>query len=191
MGICQVLQLNHFSRPRPPHGPSWCGRASANLEILSCLSWLTNLNLGLMLHQLEQPVPLGPVSKSPTSKSCVRWAGGRAKGEGSMCFYLSLLSLQKPCHLDDQCLWIWIKVLSPCRFLMFSCRTGWPLAVLGAQTWKEAGWGVCESSSKGSRVKEEDSQSSDEFINRLKSSWQSWRYQQGLQTYSGGCCTSL
>lgn len=38
MGICQVLQLNHFSRPKPPRGPSWCGRASANLGILSCLS---------------------------------------------------------------------------------------------------------------------------------------------------------
>lgn len=72
MGICQALQLSHFSRPKPPLGPSWCGRASANLGILSCPSSLTSLNLGLMLHQLGQPVPLGPGSKSRTSRSCVR-----------------------------------------------------------------------------------------------------------------------
>lgn len=72
MGTCQALQLSHFSRPKPPLGPSWCGRASANLGILSCLSSLTSLNLGLMLHQLVQPVPLGPSSKSRTLRSCVR-----------------------------------------------------------------------------------------------------------------------
>lgn len=71
-GICQALQLSHFSRLKPPLGPFWCGRASANLEILSCLSSLTSLNLGLMLHQLGQPVALGAGSKSRTSRSCVR-----------------------------------------------------------------------------------------------------------------------
>lgn len=72
MGICQALQLSHFSRPKPPLGPSWCGRASANLGILSCPSSLTGLSLGLMLHQLGQPVLLGPGSRSHTSRSCVR-----------------------------------------------------------------------------------------------------------------------